>query len=576
MVYDLVIRGGLVADGTGAEPFVADVAIEGDRIAAIGRISERGREEIDAVGKLVTPGFVDIHTHYDGQAIWSEYLNPSSSHGVTTVVAGNCGVGFAPCRKEDHDTLVNVMEGVEDIPGVVMAEGLPWTWETFPEYLDALEARRRDIDVAAFMPHAPLRVYVMGERGVRREEATPQDLAEMRRLTREAVEAGALGVASSRIYIHKTKDGEDIPCTDASQMELNELALGLTDAKKGIIQMVLDAPRMPWRGEVECLLDMAKVSGRPATFSLGTPNEGPPIWREAMDMVDAANAEGLQIMAQVLPRPVGVVAGFELSLHPFCQLQAYQLLARMPWTERLAELRKPDVRARLIAEDSNEPVSLAAIGRYFDWMFPFNGAPNYEPPRESSITALAQAKGISPAELAYDLMMENEGTGKLLIAVGNFYEGKLDALFDLMQSEHTVIGLGDGGAHYASICDASYPTFFLTYWMRDRSGKRFSIGEGIQNLTQAPAKAVGLDDRGVLKPGYKADVNVIDFDRLSLHAPVVKYDLPAGGRRLDQAASGYEAMIVSGQIVRRRDAPTGVLPGRVVRGAQAAPLGIEG
>ena len=310
MVYDLVIRGGLVADGTGAEPFVADVAIEGDRIAAIGRISERGREEIDAVGKLVTPGFVDIHTHYDGQAIWSEYLNPSSSHGVTTVVAGNCGVGFAPCRKEDHDTLVNVMEGVEDIPGVVMAEGLPWTWETFPEYLDALEARRRDIDVAAFMPHAPLRVYVMGERGVRREEATPQDLAEMRRLTREAVEAGALGVASSRIYIHKTKDGEDIPCTDASQMELNELALGLTDAKKGIIQMVLDAPRMPWRGEVECLLDMAKVSGRPATFSLGTPNEGPPIWREAMDMVDAANAEGLQIMAQVLPRPVGVVAGF--------------------------------------------------------------------------------------------------------------------------------------------------------------------------------------------------------------------------------------------------------------------------
>jgi N-acyl-D-aspartate/D-glutamate deacylase len=571
LTYDLVIRNGLVVDGTGAEPFRADIAIEGDRIAAVGVVSGEAREEIDAAGKIVTPGFVDIHTHYDGQAIWSEHLNPSSSHGVTTVVMGNCGVGFAPCRPADHQTLIDVMEGVEDIPGIVMAEGLNWSWETFPEYLDALADRRRDIDIAAFLGHAPLRVYVMGQRGVDREPATAADLAEMRRLTREAVEAGALGVASSRIFVHRMKDGRDIPCTDASQEELRELAAGLTDANAGIFQMVLDVPRVPWRDEMDCVVDLAKRSGRPVAFGLGTPNDGPPIWHEALAMMEQANAEGAVLMGEILPRPVGVVAGFELSFHPFCQLESFRQLAALPWGERLAELCKPEVRARLIAEDSTAPVSLANIGRYFDWMFPFGDPPNYEPPRETSIAAQARARGVSPAEAAYDLMMENNGTGKLLIAVGNYYEGRLDAVHDLMNHPHTVMGLGDGGAHYGAICDATYPTFFLTYWVRDRAGARIPLGKAVQALAQAPARAVGLLDRGVLKPGFKADLNVIDLHRLELHAPEVKYDLPAGGRRLDQAATGYEATIVSGQAIRRSDRSTGVLPGRVVRGAQPLP-----
>jgi N-acyl-D-amino-acid deacylase len=570
--YDLVIRGGLVVDGAGGEPVKADIAISGDHIAVIGAVADEGREEIDATGKIVTPGFVDIHTHYDGQAIWSERLNPSSSHGVTTVVMGNCGVGFAPCRPADHQTLIDVMEGVEDIPGIVMAEGLDWSWETFPEYLDALEGRRRDIDVAAFLGHAPLRVYVMGQRGIDREPATLEDLAKMRRLTREAVEAGALGVASSRIFVHRMKNGRDIPCTDAPLEELRELAAGLTDANAGIFQMVLDVPRVPWRAEMECVIDVAKGSGRPVAFGLGTPNEGPPIWREALAMMERANAEGAALMGEILPRPVGVVAGFELSFHPFCQLEGFKPLAALPWNQRLAELLKPEVRARLIAEDSAAPVSLANIGRYFDWMFPFGDPPNYEPRRETSIAALARAKGASPAEVAYDLLMENEGTGKLLIAVGNYYEGRLDAVLDLMNHPHTVMGLGDGGAHYGAICDASYPTFFLTYWVRDRQGDRLPLAKAVQTLAREPARAVGLLDRGVLKPGFKADLNIIDLDRLRLHAPEVKYDLPAGGRRLDQAATGYEATIVSGQVIRRTDRPTGVLPGRVVRGAQPPPV----
>jgi N-acyl-D-aspartate/D-glutamate deacylase len=572
MKYDLIVRGGLLVDGTGSEPFKADVAIAGDRIAAVGTLSAEAREEIDASGKIVTPGFVDIHTHYDGQAIWSERLNPSSSHGVTTVVMGNCGVGFAPCRPADHQTLIDVMEGVEDIPGIVMADGLTWNWETFPEYLDALQARPRDIDVAAFVGHAPLRVYVMGQRGVDREPAMPQDLAEMRRLTCQAVEAGALGVATSRIFVHRMKDGRDIPCTNAPQEELRELAGGLSDAGAGIFQMVLDVPRLPWRDEIGCVIDIAKHSGRPAAVGFGTPNEGLPIWKEALDMIEAANKEGHVVLGEILPRPVGVVAGFELSFHPFCQLETYKPFAALPFNERVKALRKPEVRARLIAEEPAEPVSLAAIGRYFDWMFPFGDPPDYEPPRETSIAALAKVKGVPPAEVAYDLMMEDGGQGKLLITVGNYYEGRLDALHDLINHPHTVMGLGDGGAHYGAICDASYPTFYLTYWARDRKGDRIPLAKAVRDLARAPAEAVGLLDRGLLKPGFKADLNVIDFEGLRLHAPVVKYDLPAGGRRLDQAAHGYVATIVSGRPIARGDKPTGVLPGRVVRGAQPRPV----
>jgi len=570
--FDLVVRGGLIVDGSGGDPFTADIGVRDGRIAAIGTVSGAGAEEIDATGKLVTPGFVDIHTHYDGQAIWSRQLNPSSSHGVTTVVIGNCGVGFAPCRPADHDLLIKVMEGVEDIPGVVMAEGLPWNWETFPEYLDALEAQPRDIDVAAYLPHSPLRVYAMGARGAGREPATADDLAKMRALAREAIEAGAVGFATSRQFIHRTKAGEQIPTFDAAQAELEAIAAGLTDAGAGVVQMVLNTPNQSWESELERLRDMVHKSGRPATFTLGASNTGPEsVWKDALSAVDRANDAGDTITAQIFPRPIGMVTGHELTVNPFCLCPTYQALSSLPFDARIAELRKPEVRARILADQPATGHPLAVIGRSWEWMFPFGDPPNYEPPLETCIAAQARAKGVPPEEIAYDLLLEKDGRAMLYVALGNYQDGKLDAVLDMMKHPHTVVGLGDGGAHYGVICDASYPTFMLTYWTRDRQGERMSLASAVRALAHEPARTLGLNDRGLIKTGYKADLNVIDYDRLALHAPEIKFDLPAGGRRLDQGATGYDATIVSGRVIRAVDQPTGNLPGRLVRGAQAAP-----
>jgi N-acyl-D-aspartate/D-glutamate deacylase len=570
--YDLIIRNGLIADGSGDAPFTGDVAIKDGRIAAVGTVDGTAAEEIDAAGKLVTPGFVDIHTHYDGQAIWSDTLNPSSSHGVTTVVVGNCGVGFAPCRPADHGLLIKVMEGVEDIPGVVMAEGLPWNWETFPEYLDALDANPRDIDVAAYLPHSPLRVYAMGERGANREPATAEDLAKMRALAREAITAGAVGFASSRQSIHRTKAGEQIPTFDADRAELEAIAQGLGDAGDGVVQLVLNTPFQSWDQELGLLRGVARASGRPATFSMGASNTGPDtIWKEALAIVEDANAAGEQVSAQVFPRPIGMVTGYELSVNPFVLCPSYQALASLDHAAKLAELRKPEVRARLIAEQPAEGHPLAHVGRDWDWIFPFGDPPNYEPPLDTSIAAQARAKGVSPEEIAYDYLLGDNGTAKLYVALGNYQDGKLDAVLELMNHQHTVVGLGDGGAHYGVICDASFPTFMLTYWTRDRAGERLSLAGAVRALSCEPAQTLGLMDRGLVKAGYKADLNVIDYARLTLHAPEIKYDLPAGGRRLDQGATGYDATIVSGQVIRRGDRATGFLPGRLVRGSQRAP-----
>jgi len=571
--YDLIIRNGLIADGSGGALFTADVAVRNGRIAAIGAAAGAATEEIDATGKLVTPGFVDIHTHYDGQAIWSDRLNPSSSHGVTTVVVGNCGVGFAPCRAADHGLLIKVMEGVEDIPGVVMAEGLPWNWETFPEYLDALDANPRDIDVAAYLPHSPLRVYAMGERGARREPATAEDMAKMRSLAREAMAAGAIGFASSRQSIHRTKAGEQIPTFDANRAELEEIARGLGDAGDGVVQLVLNTPFQSWDEELGLLRGVARASGRPATFSMGASNTGPDtIWKQALAIVDEANTAGETVSAQIFPRPIGMVTGHELSVNPFVLCPSYQALAGLDHAAKLTELRKPEVRARLIAEPPMEGHPLAHVGRNWDWMFPFGDPPNYEPPLDTSIGAQARARGVSPEEIAYDYLLGAGGTAKLYVALGNYQDGKLDAVLELMNHKHTVVGLGDGGAHYGVICDASFPTFMLTYWTRDRAGDRLSLAAAVRALTLDPAQTLGLNDRGLIKPGYKADLNVIDYARLALHAPEIKYDLPAGGRRLDQGATGYDATIVSGQVIRRADQATGVLPGRLVRGSQRAPI----
>ena len=568
---DLLLRGGTIVDGSGGEPYLGDVAVLGGCILSVGSFDGEAVEVIDATGLTVTPGFVDIHTHYDGQAIWSEELSPSSAHGVTTVVTGNCGVGFAPCRAQDQDMLIRVMEGVEDIPGVVMAEGLPWTWETFPEYLAALEARPRDIDVGAYLPHSPLRVYVMGHRGAQREPATADDLDRMRTLTREAVHAGALGVATSRMMYHRTKAGEQIPSFEAADAELQALGDGLADAGSGIVQIVLNAPAQSWDAELDHLIEVVDNSGRPATFTLGTANSGPPVWEQAMARVAAANAHGAHIRAQVLPRPVGLIMGFALSTNPFSACPGWAGIEALPLAERMARLRDPDVRTALVGEQPDPRDLFALSARNWAWIFPLGDPPNYEPAREDSIAARAAAAGVAPEQIAYDLLLERDGTALLYNALGNFHENRLDAVYELMKNPDTVVGLGDGGAHYGAICDASYPTFMLTYWTRDRAGPRLSVAEAVRMLARDPAELVGLHDRGRLAAGCKADLNVIDLERLALHAPVVRYDLPGGGRRLDQAATGFVATIVSGEVIRRHDAATGARPGLVVRGAQPAP-----
>ncbi len=570
---DLLIRGGTIVDGSGGDPFVGDVAIRDGRIAWVGKdFAGEAAETIEAAGLAVTPGFVDIHTHYDGQAIWSQELSPSSSHGVTTVIVGNCGVGFAPCRAEDHDRLIKLMEGVEDIPGVVMAEGLTWDWETFPDYMNALESRPRDIDVAALLPHSPLRVYVMGERGVRREAATADDLDRMQALAREALDAGAIGFATSRLLIHRTKAGENIPTFGADIEELKVIASAMREAGRGVLQMVLDAPFTSWGEELAHLLAVAESSGRPATFTLGTSNKGEPVWEEALRICDEANARGLSIAPQVLPRPIGMICGFELSSHPFCLCPSYEAIAGLPLAEQLEHLRKPEFRARLVAEAPHDGHPLAMMTRNWNWMFPLSDPPNYEPPLESSIGAQARARGTTPEEVAYDMLMNGgDGRGMIYNTLGNYHDGKLDTLHALINHPGVVMGLGDGGAHYAAICDASYPTFLLTYWTRDRKGQKLQLAQAVEALSSRPARTVGLEDRGLIAPGYKADINILDLDALHLHAPIVRHDLPGGGRRLDQLATGVVATICNGEVIRRNDRPTGARPGRVIRGSQPVP-----
>ena len=573
MDYDLVIRGGTIIDGSGGEPLAADLGISAGRITAIGANLAAGTEEIDATGRIVTPGFVDVHTHYDGQAIWSQRLNPSSSHGVTTVVMGNCGVGFAPCRASDRDMLINVMEGVEDIPGVVMAEGLPWNWESFPEYLDALDAGVRDIDVAAYLPHSPLRVFAMGARGADREPATVDDMALMRRLTSEAMAAGALGFATSRLSIHKTADGGSIPSYDADVAELTAICAGMADAGTGTLQIVLDAFR-GWDKEFPIIEALTASSGRPATFTLASGNDGPPRWRTVLDQMAAANAANggsAAITAQVMPRPIGLIAGLELSVHPFILCPSYAGIAALPLAERIAAMREPAMRAALLSEQPDAGHPFNSLARNWKWMFPLNDPPNYAPPASASIAAQAAARGVSPETIVYDRLLETDGKALFLAALGNYENGSLDSAREMLTHPDCIPALGDGGAHYGAICDASYSTFLLAHWCRDAGADQISISAAVHMLTQKAARTVGLNDRGLLRLGYKADINVIDMARLAIDLPTIVHDLPAGGRRLDQTARGYDATIVSGRIIRRHDAPTDALPGRLVRGAQSVP-----
>lgn len=573
MGYDLLIRNGTIVDGLGGEPYRGDIGIRGGVIVAVGDVTGDAASQIDATGMLVTPGFIDLHTHYDGQASWSDRMTPSSAHGVTTAVMGNCGVGFAPCRKTDHDVLVDLMAGVEDIPGVVMVDGLPWTWETFPEYLDAIAARPRDIDVAALLPHSPLRVYVMGQRGADREPATAEDLAQMRKLAAEAVDAGALGFASSRLVIHKTESGRPIPSYDAGRDEIEAIARGVKDAGGGLIQFVPDIVAGDYEPVLQTVFGVAADVGLPVTFSLAVGNGGEPYYLGALKMVERANDAGGQITAQIFSRPIGVVLGLELTANPFVLFPSYQQIADLSLTERVAEMRKFEVRQRILADT---PISdgppLFYMMQAWDYIFPLNEPPNYEPDPSECIAARASVRGVSPLEEAYDRLLDDDGHAMLLLALGNYSNGSLDTVGELIRREDVVLGLGDGGAHYGLVCDASFPTHLLTHWVRDRARGRLSVADAVRELTSVPARIGGLLDRGRIAVGYKADLNVIDADALRLHKPVIVYDLPAGGRRLDQTADGYVATIVAGEVIARNGKPTGARPGSLVRGRQPAPV----
>jgi N-acyl-D-aspartate/D-glutamate deacylase len=569
---DLVIRGGAVFDGSGGEPFEADVAVTDGRIAAVGAFAGTGREEIDAQGCMVTPGFVDAHTHYDGQLIWSERLSPSSSHGVTTVATGNCGVGFAPCRHEDHTRLIKLLEGVEDMPEVVLADGLAWDWESFPEFVQAVKRRRHDLDFALQLPHSALRMYVMGERAIDRAEATPDEIARMRVLAREAVEAGAFGFGTSRNIFHTTLDGQIIPTAHSPEAELTAIAEGVRDGGGGVIQAILNVETP--RPDLEMFRRVAERSGCPLSFTLlQVGGADPGSWRDLLAMTREARAAGVPVTGQVFPRPVGVLLGLDASYHPFSAHPTYLRIAELPLAARVAEMRRPEVRATILA-DTPEPRGMLffRLARAFDIIYPLGDPPNYEPDRSTSLAAMAAARGVSADEIAYDLLLENDGHALLLQTIANYADRNLEAAREMLVDPATVPALGDGGAHYGMICDSTYTTFMLGYWGRDRKQGRLPLPEIVRALTAKPAAMLGLRDRGRIAPGLKADLNVIDFDRLSLKAPRMVRDLPSGGRRLTQDASGYVATFVSGEAIQRDGAPTEARPGRMVeRSSRAAP-----
>lgn len=566
--YDVIIRNGLIYDGTGGEPFTGDVAVRGSRIVAVGDVEGDAETIVDADGKIVTPGFVDIHTHYDGQVTWSQRLSASSEHGVTTVVMGNCGVGFAPCRPADRSALVTLMEGVEDIPQVVMEAGLPWNWTTFGDYLDALADRRFDVDVAAQLPHSALRVFVMGKRGSEQAPPTAEDLNEMRRLTAEAMRAGAIGVSTSRSLIHRTKAGEPAPSLLSEEDELEALALGLADAGGGVFQIIPN-PGNDAIAEFDLIERLARTAGRPLSFSLLQARDQPvDDWSAVLARTAQANADGLSIRAQVAPRPVGILYGLELSFHAFAFHPSFRVIEDKPLNEKVAIMRDPAFRRQLLSEvpECTNPVSLKTV-QDFGFSFPLGDPACYEPASELRLDRQAAAKGVPPYELAYDQLLEREGRALFYLPVANFVGGDFGAIHGMLVHPDTIVGLADGGAHYGVICDSSFPTYYLLRWSRDAPDEqRIALPDAIAALTSQTAEAAGLADRGRIAPGMKADINVIDLEALYMHAPEVVRDLPAGGRRLHQRADGYDATMVSGRFTYRDGKATAELPGRLVRG----------
>ena len=570
MTYDVLIRGGTLIDGTGAPARTGDVALKDGQIVALGDCSGVARRTLDAEGCVVTPGFVDIHTHYDGQVTWDPLLSPSCYHGVTTAVMGNCGVGFAPVRPDQHDFLIQLMEGVEDIPGAALHEGIQWAWETFPQYLDALELRHYSMDIGTQVPHGAVRTYVMGERGANNEEATAEDIASMAEIVRDALAAGALGFSTSRTIAHRAITGEPVPGTFATEDELFGIGRVLGDLGRGIFEVAgagaagedIIAPKT----ELDWMRRLSAEIKRPVTFGMLQVDAAPDLWRELLDLSTRAAREGAQIYPQVAGRPFGLLVGLQTTFHPFDGYASYLAVAHMPLEERVVRLRDRETRRAILDEAKAEPSPLlTALGR----TFPLGEPLNYEPSYDDSVEAIANRQDRNAIELVYDLMTAGDGETMLLVPVLNYSNLNADPLLEMMQHPNAVLGLGDGGAHCATICDASIQTFMLTHWVRDRTrGPRMPVELVVQRMTRDSAELYGLRDRGVLAAGMKADVNVIDLDDLCLEAPRMCYDLPAGGKRIVQRARGYRATIVSGELTMENDEPTGAYPGVLIRGGR--------
>lgn len=581
-MHDIKITGGTIVDGSGEDRFTGDIAIRDGKIVEVGKsVSGEARRTIEADGRLVTPGFVDIHTHYDGQVTWDEVLEPSSVHGVTSMVMGNCGVGFAPVHPGKEEWLIQLMEGVEDIPGTALSEGMTWGWETFPEFLDVLESRQASIDFATQIPHGALRAYVMGERGAQNEPATSDEIQRMRAITREAIEAGALGVSTSRVLGHKAMDGEPVPGTFAAEEELFALGHALRDAGAGVFELapagadgqgLVDA-----RKEVDWMGRLSAETGRPITFALLQVNAEPNLWRELMEESTAACERGAKLYPQVAARQAGVMIGLQTH-YAFGKRPTYvELKERCPSFEALvAELRKPEVKARILAEKDLPPnpddiwdVMVGAVQGMLNQIYRLGNPPNYEPGPEATIAAIAEAKGEELFSAAYDMFLEEDGHALFLMAAFNYTDGDHEVIREQLLHPWSVSGLSDGGAHCGLICDGSNPTFMLTHWARDRSrGERLPLEWVVKKQTLDTASLYGLGDRGILRPGMRADVNVIDHEALTLYSPRMAHDLPAGGRRLLQTADGYDFTMVKGEITREKGVDTGARPGRLIRGAR--------
>ena len=576
--YDLIIRNGTVVDGTGAPRFTGDVAVRDGLIAAVGTVQGDAAEEIDAAGKIVAPGWVDIHTHYDGQATWDQEMAPSSWHGVTTVVMGNCGVGFAPAKPDSHDWLIGLMEGVEDIPGTALAEGMKWNWETFPEYLDALEAMPRAIDVGTHVPHGAVRAYVLGERERPGAVPTEADIAAMSAIVEDGLRAGALGFSTSRTVIHKSIDGEVVPGTTATPEELIGIGRAMGRVGHGVFEMASDLNR-EWN-EFAWMGALSRETGLPVTFAaLQSIAKELPLAEQIAEM-RAQNDNGANIVAQIALRGNGIVMAWRGTVHPFRFKPSWQGIMGLEWEEQKVRLLDPAFKARLLGETndfSEAPQDimglLMVVAGGWTMQFEMDEDFDYEPGPEASIAARAAARGVTPDEYAYDLLCANDATGFAYLPILNYADGNLDFLEALQASDDTVNSLSDGGAHCGTICDAASPTFMLQHWVRDRKrGGRITLERAVQRQSRDTARLYGLDDRGVIAPGYLADLNVIDFERVRLGKPWLAFDLPAGGKRLLQQAEGYDCTIKGGVVTFRDGKWTGATPGGLIRGPQRAEM----